>query len=157
METWKLISIFDEKGYFMSLNEIYDEFSSRYSVENYKDFRAAIRTEIYRNCVERDLNISNKNIFVSVEPKGTVGQKYGLYSWISMENKEQKSNVKLVVEKPCEPLMKEIFCRPHNNEIKEEALSAANYVCEVNVEHSSFIRKKDLKNHTEAHHLIPLA
>ena len=65
MDLWKLKAIFNDKNRFLTLNEIYEEFSERYDISQYSDYKAAIRTEIYRNCIDRDLNTANKNTFVS--------------------------------------------------------------------------------------------
>ena len=37
------------------------------------------------------------------------------------------------------------------------AIKRAEYKCEVYAKHTSFIRKKDSKNYTESHHLIPMS
>ena len=86
MELWKLKAIFNDKNRFLTLNEIYEEFSEKYDISQYSDYKAAIRSEIYRNCIDRDLNISNKNTFVSFDLKGVRGQKYGLLEWIEEAN-----------------------------------------------------------------------
>lgn len=45
---------------------------------------------------------------------------------------------------------------PRNKEISENALRLANYKCEYNKEHETFIRKKNHLPYMEPHHLIPL-
>lgn len=45
---------------------------------------------------------------------------------------------------------------PRNKEISENALRLANYKCECNKEHETFIRKKNHLPYMEPHHLIPL-
>ena len=37
------------------------------------------------------------------------------------------------------------------------ALALANYMCEIDNNHETFLRKKDKTNYTESHHLIPLS
>ena len=37
------------------------------------------------------------------------------------------------------------------------ALAHANYLCEINSDHPTFIRKNSGKNYTEPHHLVPMA
>ena len=83
MDLLKIIEIFNNENRFLTLNEIYEEYSRRYDVSQYSDYKSAIRTEIYRNCVDRDLNTSNKTIFVSTDIKGTKGQRYGLVEWLA--------------------------------------------------------------------------
>lgn len=45
---------------------------------------------------------------------------------------------------------------PRNQEISENALKLANYTCEYNKDHRTFIRKKNYLQYMEPHHLIPL-
>ena len=45
---------------------------------------------------------------------------------------------------------------PRDSKVVANALNIANYKCEIDMDHPSFIRKQDNKNYTEAHHLIPL-
>lgn len=46
---------------------------------------------------------------------------------------------------------------PRNKNIALKALDSANYSCEINATHPTFIRRNSDKNYTEPHHLIPLA
>lgn len=46
---------------------------------------------------------------------------------------------------------------PRDPTVAARALKIAGYVCEVNSEHPSFIRKSDGENYTEPHHLIPIS
>ncbi|HBJ1652004.1 HNH endonuclease [Clostridium botulinum] len=46
---------------------------------------------------------------------------------------------------------------PLNVQVSANALFLANYKCEINGKHETFIRKKDGTNYTETHHLIPLS
>ncbi len=45
---------------------------------------------------------------------------------------------------------------PRNAEIKKRALARANYCCEIDKAHPTFVRRNSDKNYTEPHHLIPL-
>jgi len=45
---------------------------------------------------------------------------------------------------------------PRDPKVSEHALERANYCCEINPCHSSFIRRKNHKRYMEPHHLIPL-
>ena len=45
---------------------------------------------------------------------------------------------------------------PRDPRVVANARNIANYKCEIDMDHPSFIRKKDNKKYTEAHHLIPL-
>ena len=46
---------------------------------------------------------------------------------------------------------------PRDRKIALNALSHAGYVCEIDEDHESFIRKKSEVNYTEPHHLIPMS
>jgi len=46
---------------------------------------------------------------------------------------------------------------PRNRQIAINALALANYSCEIDANHPSFIRKNSNKQYTEPHHLIPLS
>lgn len=82
MELCKLEKIFNDCQKFLTLKEIYKEFSDRYDVSVYADYKSAIRTAINRNCIDRDLNTKGRDVFISCNPKGVVGQKFGLFKWI---------------------------------------------------------------------------
>ena len=45
----------------------------------------------------------------------------------------------------------------HIADVSEHALSYANFKCEINADHPTFIRRKTNQPYTEAHHLIPMA
>jgi hypothetical protein len=51
----------------------------------------------------------------------------------------------------------EYYSYPRDAKIAANALKRANYLCEMNKEHPSFIRRSNNQNYTEPHHLIPLA
>ncbi len=71
-----------EKGDFLSLSEIYDLVIEKINGYNdYTDVNAAIRTALYRRCIDRDLRNDKDILFFSLYPKGTVGNKYGLIEW----------------------------------------------------------------------------
>jgi predicted HNH restriction endonuclease len=46
---------------------------------------------------------------------------------------------------------------PRDRETALNALSHANYLCEINSNHPVFLRKRSSTNYTEPHHLIPMA
>ena len=157
MELWKLKSIFNRKNRFLTLNEIYEEFSLSFDVLGYEDFKAAIRTEIYRNCVYRNLNIKGNKLFVSLKAKGERGQQYGLYEWVYQGNlTDTKDMIEFIEKSPAIYLQKSISKVLRSEFAKEKALERAEYLCENNKNHKSFKRKKDGRNYVEAHHLIPL-
>lgn len=82
MDILKIVRILYDKDRFMTLNEIYEEFRNRYNVSGFSDYKAAIRSSIYRNCINRDINTKNSKMFVSCLEKCHRGQKYGLYEWL---------------------------------------------------------------------------
>ena len=51
----------------------------------------------------------------------------------------------------------EYYSYPRDAKIAANALKRANYLCAVNKNHPSFIRRSNNQNYTEPHHLIPLA
>jgi hypothetical protein len=153
MEIWKLINIFNERREFLTLNEIYDEYANRFDVDNFVDYKAAIRTELYRNCIDRTLNTKYNNIFISIFQKNTRGQKYGLSEWVlNIYNK----NAKIVERDVPRYIVNMKFSIVRDTKIKEFVLKHANYSCEYDKKHVSFVKKSDDKNYTEIHHLIPL-
>lgn len=46
---------------------------------------------------------------------------------------------------------------PRNKDTSLRALKRANYTCEIDITHPSFIRKSNGTNYTEPHHLVPMA
>ena len=46
---------------------------------------------------------------------------------------------------------------PRDRQTALNALAHAHYVCEIDVDHPTFIRKKSNKKYTEPHHLVPMA
>lgn len=46
---------------------------------------------------------------------------------------------------------------PRDRQVAVNALSHAGYLCEIDNEHPTFIRKNSDKNYTEPHHLVPIA
>lgn len=56
------------------------------------------------------------------------------------------------------PLIKEgVFVYPRNRQTAINALAHAHFVCEIDNEHPTFIRKNSDETYTEPHHLIPMA
>ena len=57
-----------------------------------------------------------------------------------------------------EPLNKDgVRMFPRDRQIAVNALAHAEFVCEIDSKHPTFIRKNSDKNYTEPHHLVPLA
>jgi len=156
MDLWKLKAIFNDKNRFLTLNEIYEEFSERYDVSQYSDFKAAIRTEIYRNCIDRELNTTNKNTFVSFDLKGSRGQKYGLFEWVETIEEGEEDLIFNVKKMPRLYIQKDIHRFVRDENVKRLALKRAHYTCEFDENHITFIKKTDGNNYTEVHHLVPL-
>ena len=78
---------------FLSLNEIYTLYKEKYDVSKYTDFESAIRRGIYGRWKDRDLLSNNRNIlFVSLQPKKTRGNKYGLIEWYEIQKEEDIIN-----------------------------------------------------------------
>ena len=46
---------------------------------------------------------------------------------------------------------------PRDKKVSLKALKIANYTCEIDAQHQTFIRKKDDLPYTEPHHLVPMA
>ena len=156
MELWKLIAVFNDKNRFLSLNEIYEEFTERYDISQYSDYKAAVRSEIYRNCIDRDLNRTNKNTFISFALKGLKGQKYGLLEWVEKTEKDVEDAIENINKMPRLYVQKDIHRIARNENIKKLVFKRAGYKCEYNKEHLTFIKKSDGNNYTEVHHLVPL-
>lgn len=157
MELWKLKSIFYRYNRFITLNELYEEFSRIYDISQYVDYRAAIRTELYRNCIDRELNLKSNKVFVSLKFKGAKGQEYGLYEWIKQETIHETSEVISDIQKsPAFYMLNNIKKVARDENVKRAAFERADFLCEFNNDHITFVRKKDGKNYTELHHLIPL-
>lgn len=157
MEIWKIKVIFREKNEFITLNELYDEFSERYDVSQYVDYKAAIRCEVNRNCIDRNRNKKHNSIFISLFPKGTKGQKYGLYDWVKQDTEEETDVLIDNIQKnPKIYFLKNMIRIARDNSVKNKVLERAKCLCEVDTNHRTFIRKKDGSNYTEVHHLIPL-
>lgn len=98
---------------------------------------------------------------------------YGITKWISKSINEdivEKEINESIDRLTIKPIFDEVSIVKYD-EIKEytivkvnsrriayaiSTIVNANYLCEVNNKHLSFIRKANGKNYTEAHHLIPL-
>lgn len=55
-----------------------------------------------------------------------------------------------------EKVSKITSCVPRNKKVSEEALKKANYLCEIDSTHPTFIKRSDYHRYMEPHHLIPL-
>ena len=156
--------LLDENRY-LTLNEIYEKYISMFEIPGEK-YDSYIRGSIYKHCLDRDLLINENEIyFYSLSPKGSNGNQYGLIEWnndniddlddvlsrLKSEPKYKKNirPVKRIISE------KEIIIR--RKAAKVFALVKANYNCEIDCNHPSFIRKSNNKNYTEPHHLIPIA
>ena len=153
-----------KEGKFLSLKEIYNKYIESYG-EPGKNYDSYIRGSIYRHCLDRDLLYSDDEIyFYSLSPKKSRGNQFGLIEW----NNDNVDDVDDIISRiPYKPQYEEDNELPKTSvSIRETiirrkasmaiALIRANYTCEVDEKHPSFIRKSNLKNYTEAHHLIPL-
>lgn len=173
MITANIYSIFTEEDRFLSLQEVYLIYKEKYNISEFKDYKAVIRRHIYSQCLDRDIRSNNKEpLFYSLAPKKTKGNLYGIVKWLSEDNKD-------IVVDDINKLMNRISTNPVFDEVpivkyKEiksytsmktksrrvkyaiQAIVKANYLCEYNYNHESFIRKSNDKKYTEAHHLIPL-
>lgn len=132
-----------------------------------------IRRHIYSQCIDRDIRDPKKAaLFYSLAPKKTIGNLYGIVKWLSENIKEDidekdinESIDRLSIEPIFDeaPIIKYEQIREYtviriNSRRIAHALNAiveANYLCEADNNHLSFIRKTNGKNYTEAHHLIP--
>lgn len=91
------------------------------------------------------------------------------YSLLNMDDIEDKQyQNKIIVskptntpeapqEKPEQTIRSNIKTFPRNPGIAKEALIKANYKCEIDPSHLTFIAKKTDQNYVEAHHLIPMS
>ena len=162
----KVRQILMKENKFLSLKEIYEKYIELYG-EPGKSSDSYIRGSIYRHCIDGDLLYSDDEIyFYSLSPKKSIGNQYGLIEW----NNNDIDDVDDIIAKiPFKPHYDDddnklpIRTTISNREIiirrkasMAIALNRANYNCEVDAKHPSFIRKSNLKNYTEAHHLIPL-
>lgn len=77
------------------------------------------------------------------------------------EEKETFDSIRNKLGTPCPKnamvYIGERFVYPRNQSISQFALLQANYKCEINIEHKTFIKKSHNVPYTEPHHLIPLA
>ena len=97
------------------------------------DRKKRIRNELEDSKLEKQLNNVNLKNIVSFEYTNKIKTK--TLSYVSKGIKYYKRNAKTAIN----------------------ALSMANYKCEILNSHKTFIRKKDGIPYTEAHHLIPMA
>ncbi len=150
---------------YLSLKEIYSKYIDEYGKPGI-EYDSYIRGSIYKHCLDRDLlSDGNEIYFYSLSPKGSHGNQYGLIEW----NNDNIDDVEDILSRlSCVPQYdsnnvpankyfssREIIIRRKAS--MAIALAKANYMCETDESHPSFIRKSNFKNYTEAHHLIPLA
>lgn len=171
----RICLILREKNSFLTLKEIYAAYANKYDISEFSDYTSVIRRHIYSRCIDRDLmNTSKEPLFFSLSPKKTKGNQYGIIEWYNTQNLEADINtikVNEVISKlPENPTFDEVEVEEYNDVRKlsilnvytrkivnaAQALVNANYLCEYNKNHTSFVRKSNGKNYTEAHHLIPL-
>lgn len=172
--TNNIYSIFEEENRFLTLPELYKIYKSKFDISEYKDYQSVIRRHIYSQCIDRDIRDKKKEaLFYSLAPKKTIGNLYGIVKWISENVKDDLDarDINASIDRlSIEPIFDEVPIIKYD-QIKEytvvrinsrriahaiNAIVKANYLCEVNNNHLSFIRKTNEKNYTEAHHLIPL-
>ena len=173
MNVNNIVDILREKKKFLSLKEIYEELMKIVDTSKYTHFDSAVRILINRNCFDRSANINKNYIFISLKDKQQKGQKYGLYEWVHnkkmIEIDDSHEDEKLVqsliqneeyfedkIYSPDYIILNEKISIKRNFRFKIYAIQLANYCCEVDFNHVTFIRKSNNKNYTEAHHLIPL-
>ncbi len=162
--------LFDENR-FLTLKEIYRIYLDRYDLSNYSPDGAEsfIRTSIYEHCLDRDLYQNNNELlFFSLSAKGEKGNQYGLIEWNTSDNLDDIDDLlsrypqDINYEDEQNTLYKKRKLSNREEYVRRRiyalyALDEANYKCEYDSNHPSFIRKANLKNYTEAHHLIPLS
>lgn len=168
----KVVSILERENSFLSLKEIYNIYVTevdgdleKYGTEN---IESEVRRAIYHRCLDRDMMIKKEEpLFVSTLPKKTHGNKYGLAKWIQEDN----AQIDLIVDRfadyfeeddeiniaPSKEIRKNVVYIVRRKCMMQKAIKRANYMCEYDPSHLSFIRKTNNKNYTEAHHLIPLS
>lgn len=169
-----ICEIIKEKNTFITLNDIYLQYKAKYDISFYKDYKSVIRKVIYSRCIDRDLlDKSKKPLFFSLSPRKTKGNQYGLLEWsldstlLDISSNEIDEIVNripeipvfddvILEEAPSNELTKTYKYRLRRRCMMAQALINANYNCEEDENHPSFIRKSNNKNYTETHHLIPL-
>ena len=169
-----IYNIFLKENKFLTLPELYMIYKNTYDTSNYMDYTAVIRRHIYSHCLDRDLRDNRKKaVFYSLAPKKTRGNLYGITEWISnTENTDVNiSEINELIDKlPSKPIFDEVpilkyeqikhysVLRLTSRKVRYavNAIVEANYLCEVDVNHETFIRKTNDKPYSEAHHLIPL-
>lgn len=168
----RVYEIIKKKNRFMTLNEIYADYMIEFGPEESESY---IRRRINARCIDRDLLEADKEpLFFSILQKRSKGNQFGLYEWYSesiiidlvqndiedlLEHPEVVSDydsleLEIYDSGKKYSAIEEIQLRRHIYAVK--ALECANYMCECNNNHKSFVRKSNMKNYTEAHHLIPL-
>lgn len=165
--------ILENEDRFLSLKEIYILYKKLFDTSKFKDYTSVIRRVLYSRCIDRDLqNLDKEPLFFSLSPRKTRGNQYGLLSWINKDKNDDFSINEILNRIPNKPQFDDFIelelapnqdiSRTYKYFIRRRcmmahALVTANYTCEQNKNHPSFIRKSNNKNYTEAHHLIPLS
>ena len=172
--TNRIYALFKEKDSFLTLKDLYSLYAEKFDTSEFKDYTSVIRRHIYSRCIDRDIkDDSKKPLFFSLSPKKTRGNQYGIIEWYVEEpsNDINTSSVNEIISKlPMNPSFDSVEIVEYNDLKKSsvytntrkliyatQALVQANFLCEYENEHKSFIRKTNGKNYTEAHHLIPLS
>lgn len=77
-----------------------------------------------------------------------------------IKNKKVNENPKIINKKkiyvPKNKILKYSNRFNRNPVVSENALNKANYLCEINLSHNTFIKKSNGKRYMEPHHLIPI-
>lgn len=148
----KVISEVDEHNYVeievlknlinnpISLKSLESKFSDIY-YEICRKRQASCReidSETYK--ILRDLSNQSENFEIAIETSKGIEIKY-------IKEVPQKKNAKIKTS---------IDKWPRNPEISKTALEKADYKCEVNNEHTTFISRLTERPYMEAHHLIPM-
>lgn len=105
---------------------------------------------------EKKNNIELKNDFIDQEDNNY--QNGIIEAFKDKDDKEDTSNYEYK-EKPKKQKKKNDFAKimsVRDARVGKKALQLANFQCEINKNHNTFISNTTLKNYVEAHHLIPM-
>ena len=153
----KVISILENENEFLTLKEIYNIYVSTVDgeLEKYgsKNIESEIRRAIYHRCLDRNMMKEKEDpLFISTLPKKTHGNKYGWAKWIELNNNQIDSIVerlaanydedKMIHKAPSRELRKNIVYIARRKCMMQYAIKKANYLCEYDSKHISFIRKQ---------------
>ena len=145
-----------EENCYLTLKDIYSKYIEKYGMPG-EEYESYIRGSIYVHCLDRDLLINENEIyFYSLSPKGSNGNQYGLIEW-NNDNADDLDDVlsRLKNEpkykyssRPIKRIITEREIIIRRKSVKAIALSRANFKCEIDNNHPSFIRKSNGKNYS---------